>query len=244
MSLAKTLNGGKQSLKVHINDIRANPNNNYEINNDEVVSLALSIEKYGQLHNGVVYEDEGSEDGKKYTLISGEKRYRAITLLFSQGKHNGMMNVVVQAKPKNLIEMQDVINDANLQRKPDHKTLYKEIKAKEKYYQYLVDNGQRPELYKRDYIAQSLGISSRNVDNIIKEFEGEKNKRTGSTESKRKEYNKDFAKKLKNKYGFTTTVSQKAINFKFTNTDELNEFLNNFLGLNEKYDYSESKGDN
>lgn len=105
-----------------------------------------------------------------------------------------MMNVVVQAKPKNLIEMQDVINDANLQRKPDHKTLYKEIKAKEKYYQYLVDNGQRPELYKRDYIAQSLGISSRNVDNIIKEFEGEKNKRTGSTESKRKEYNKDFAK--------------------------------------------------
>ena len=43
MSLAKTLNGGKQSLKVHINDIRANPNNDYEINNDEVVSLALSI---------------------------------------------------------------------------------------------------------------------------------------------------------------------------------------------------------
>ena len=164
--------------------------------------------------------------------------------MFTQGKHNGMMNVVVQAKPKNLIEMQDVINDANLQRKPDHKTLYKEIKAKEKYYQYLVDNGKRPELYKRDYIAQSLGISSRNVDNIIKEFEGEKNKKTGSGESKRKEYNKDFAKKLKSKYGFTTTVSQKAINFKFANTDELNEFLNNFLGLKEKYDYSESKGDN
>ena len=65
MSLAKTLNGGKQSLKVHINDIRANPNNDYEINNDEVVSLALSIEKYGQLHNGVVYEDEGSEEEKR-----------------------------------------------------------------------------------------------------------------------------------------------------------------------------------
>lgn len=47
MSLAKTLNGGKQSLKVHINDIRANPNNDYEINNDEVVSLALSIENMG-----------------------------------------------------------------------------------------------------------------------------------------------------------------------------------------------------
>lgn len=49
---------------------------------------------------------------------------------------------------------------------------------------------------KEDYIAQSLGISSRNVDNIIKEFEGEKNKKTGS-ENQRKEYNKDFAKKLK-----------------------------------------------
>ena len=70
-------------------------------------------------------------------------------------------------------------------------------------------------------------------------------KRTkGQVQRNQKEYNKDFAKKLKNKYGFTTTVSQKAINFKFTNTDELNEFLNNFLGLNEKYDYSESKGDN
>ena len=49
MSLAKTLNGGKQSLKVHINDIRANPNNDYEINEDEVISLSLSIEKYGAI---------------------------------------------------------------------------------------------------------------------------------------------------------------------------------------------------
>ena len=77
------LNGGKQSLKVHIDDIRVNPNNDYEINEDEVISLSLSIEKYGQLHNGVVYEDEG-EDGKNYTLISGEKRYRAIKLLFQE----------------------------------------------------------------------------------------------------------------------------------------------------------------
>ena len=44
MSLAKTLNGGKQSLKIHIDDIRVNPNNDYEINEDEVISLSLSIE--------------------------------------------------------------------------------------------------------------------------------------------------------------------------------------------------------
>ena len=44
MSLAKTLNGGTQSLKVHIDDIRVNPNNDYEINEDEVISLSLSIE--------------------------------------------------------------------------------------------------------------------------------------------------------------------------------------------------------
>lgn len=235
MSLAKTLNKGKQKTRIHINDIRVNVKNDYEIDEDKVRALALSIATHGQLHNGVVYEESG-EDGKHYTILSGEQRYRAITLLYEAGEHDGMMDVVVQDKPENQYELRDVINDANLQRKPDHKTLYKEIKAKDEYYQYLVDIGKRPEVHRRDFIANSLGISSRNVANIINEFEGEGKKRATAS-SGRKDYNKEFAKKLSKNHGFLTSVSQKSITFKFTDTEELNEFFENCLGIKEKYDY-------
>lgn len=236
MSLAKTLNKGKQKTKIHIDNIRVNRKNDYEINEDEVRALALSIKKHGQLHNAVVYEEDG-DDGKHYTLLSGEKRYRAITLLYTNNEHDGKMDVLVQEKPENQYEMRDVINDANLQRKPDHATLYKEIKAKDEYYQYLVNKGERPGLHRRDYIANALGISSRNVDNIINEFEGNKKRTKAITSSGRKEYNKQFEKNLAKKHGFLTSVSQKSITFKFTGTEELNEFLSNCIGIEEQYNY-------
>lgn len=238
MSLLDTLNKGLPIRKVNIADIRVNEMNDYDIIDDKVKAIASSIEKYGQMEPGIVYEESGN-DGKKYTLISGEQRYRAISLLVDLGRHEGDMIVTVDVKPENKYEEQNKINDANIQRKKDHKTLYKEIKQKDEYYQHLIVIGQRPELHRRDYIANELGISSRSVANIINEFEGEKKKGRAKPSSGRQEYNKQFEKNLAKKHGFLTAVSQKSITFKFTDTDELNEFLTNCIGIEEKYNFED-----
>ncbi|MFR5682622.1 MAG: ParB N-terminal domain-containing protein [Clostridia bacterium] len=60
MSLAKTLNKGKQKTKIHINDIRENPDNYYDFKQEEISALAHSILEHGQIHNGLVYEETGS----------------------------------------------------------------------------------------------------------------------------------------------------------------------------------------
>lgn len=236
MSLSKNLNKGNAKKFISVTDIRPNPKNKYYIDNDEVRSVAESIVVHGQLEPGIVYE-EIIDDDKHYTLISGEKRFRAISLLLSEGRHDGMMDVIVQEKPKNDFEMNNIINDANLQRKKDHKTLYFEIKQKDEYYQYLIDSGKKPEQHRRDYIASSLGISSRTVANIIDEYEGDKKKKKKS--SGRREYNKEFESKLAKKHGFITSVGQKNITFKFKDTEEMNEFLTNCLGIKETYNYKE-----
>ena len=69
-----------------------------------------------------------------------------------------LMDSMTVTSENEIIE-QDKINAANLYRRPSHETLYKEIKQKESFYEYLVSQGQRPELNKRDYVGQALGIS-------------------------------------------------------------------------------------
>lgn len=234
-SLVGALNKGKVKANINISKIRPNPQNKYAIDGDEVRSIAESIYEHGQLEPGIVYAETSEYDDKDYTLISGEKRYSAITLLVNEGKHNGDMEVIINDKPENDIEMRELINDANLQRKKDHKTLYFEIKQKYEYYQYLKEKGRKPEMHKRDWTAKALGISSRQVDNIIKKFEGEKN--TGSNlASGRKDYNKNFAQKIKEKYNFDTKISQKSITFNCESTEELNDLLSHF-GIDMTYDY-------
>ena len=240
MSLAKTLNKGKQKTKIHINDIRENPDNYYDFKQEEIAALANSILEHGQIHNGLVYEETGS-DGKHYTLLSGAKRYRAISLLYNSNTedkivHDGYMDVLVQEKPKNKYVMKDVIGDANLQRRPTHETLYKEIKEKEEFYDYLVSIGKRPEQNKREYIGSALGITGRQVTNIKNKYEGKSEKTKNIEKSSRQEYNKKFAKEIKKKYQFNTTVTAKSITFKCDNTEELNEFLK-YVGINLKYDF-------
>lgn len=235
MSLVETLNKGTIKTSVNISEIRPNPQNKYNIDVDEVRSIAESIYAHGQLEPGIVYKETSDCDDKSYTLISGEKRFSAISLLVNEGRHNGSMEVVIINKPENEIEMQELINDANLQRKKDYHTLYFEIKQKYEYYQYLKNTGRKPEMHKRDWTAKALGISSRQVDNIIKKFEGEKNTSLPTTNG-RKDYNKDFAKKIKEKYHFNTKVSQKSITFNCVSTEELNELLSHF-GIDLTYDY-------
>lgn len=49
-----------------------------------VEDMAELIQKYGQDENGVVYMDESVGDGKKYTLLAGERRFKAIKLNYEK----------------------------------------------------------------------------------------------------------------------------------------------------------------
>lgn len=236
MGLAQILNKGTAKKNISVLAIRNNPENHYSIDNDEVKSIAESIAAHGQLEPGIVYEEDSDEDEKHYTLVSGEKRWRAVTLLLNEGRHSGNMEVVVIDKPENKMELLELINDANLQRKKDKKTLYYEIKQKYEYYSYLKENGRKPELHKRDWTAKALGISSRQVDLIIKEIEGGKPEKSDTEVSPQKKYNEEFSAKIAEKYQFKTKVTPKTITFKCDDTDELNELLAHF-GIDMVYDF-------
>lgn len=81
--LNEFMSGGEKKLKVHVSEIRRNERNFYAIvsENEEkdVENLATILRENGQDDNGVVYEDTSIDDGKKYTLLAGERRWKAIT---------------------------------------------------------------------------------------------------------------------------------------------------------------------
>lgn len=230
MSLAKTLSKGKEKTQIHISEIRENDKNDYLINEDEVKALALSIEMHGQLHNIVVYRENSDFDDKHYTLISGAKRFNAISLLYADGRHDGYIDAFIDEKSENEIVEQDKINAANLHRRPSHETLYKEIKQKEEFYEYLVLQKQRPELNKRDYVGAALGISGRQVTNIKNEFEkGKKTKKQDSYNN----YLKSCSKQIKETYHIDVKLSRRGILLPIQDTEEMNLLLSK-LGIGEQ----------
>ena len=89
-------------------------------------------------------------------------------------------------------------------------------------------------------IGSALGITGRQVTNIKNKYEGKSEKTKNIEKSSRQEYNKKFAKEIKKKYQFNTTVTAKSITFKCDNTEELNEFLK-YVGINLKYDFIEGE---
>lgn len=73
-------------VKVDISKIEVNPYNDYRASDTEegIVSLATDIENNGLLHNLVV----SKRNNGKYVIISGERRFRALSYLFEKEIEN------------------------------------------------------------------------------------------------------------------------------------------------------------
>lgn len=169
MSLADELSSSSVRRKiVNVLEVRANPLNFYPIDEVVVKSIAESILEFGQLENATVYEDD-LNDGCKYTLVGGETRWRAVCLNVEEELSNGEFHVVVIEKPANLDAEIELIREDNKQREKDKKTRTAEVKAVEKQYEYLRFQGQTPPGLKRDWIGRRIGISGRQVANLLKE---------------------------------------------------------------------------
>lgn len=69
-------------VRIEISKIELNPNNDYRVQDTEegIATLAADIENNGLLHNLVVSKRENG----KYVIISGERRFRALNLLFDR----------------------------------------------------------------------------------------------------------------------------------------------------------------
>ena len=167
MSLLSSMSSGrKRNVTINVEDVRPNERNCYTFEPEMISSLSLSIKKYGQLENATVYEDDTLNDGRKYTLIGGESRYRAIINLVELGEHDGSFNVTIVDKPGDNIDEIEMLLHDNLQRHKDMETIKIEIEMYEEIYQKLVNNGRRPTGEKREWIGSKIGVSGRQIDRI------------------------------------------------------------------------------
>lgn len=118
---------------ISVTDVRINELNFYPSTEEMVISLSEHIKNEGQLENATVYVEE-KDDGRVYTLIGGETRYRAICKLVEEGISNGDFKVEVIDKPRNIQEELSLITADNVQRKKTIDIRYYEILKLEEIY--------------------------------------------------------------------------------------------------------------
>ena len=217
--------------KIHISDIRENILNQYDLENIE--ELAELILEKGQRSNGTVYYDNEQQDGKHYTLIGGNRRYCAIKYLFEQKKHDGMMECKVCEKPKDELGEKEMLLVDNAQREKKLKDRIWEVQVGLEIYNRDKQAGIIPTGTKaRDYIGKKIGISGRQVQNILHEINKENEKKTGVKKAKNQSL-VAMAKQIEMICDCKINLTDKAVTFKCVNTDDLNRLLEE-LGIQDK----------
>ena len=153
---------------INLSDIRVNPNNIYEEQN--IKELADSIESFGQLENATLYEDLSIDDGKKYTLVGGHRRYLAISYLAERGLYEPVLKARLIEKPNvHQMEQMLIVTD-NQQRVKDKETKIREIYYANNYWNYLVSINQQPHGKKREWIAKKTGYGERVIQDILSDI--------------------------------------------------------------------------
>lgn len=223
----------KKKITVHVDEIRANPNNKYPM--DDVEELADQILQMGeQITPGEAYMAD-DDDGKRFTLTSGERRYRAISLLYKQKLHDGMMDLIIVDKPKDIWSECRRIRAANIHRADNPETQAMEIKQLLDEYDYLTSIDQKPKGLKRDWIAQELGVSGRTVDRRLKRINAEK-KENVKTSKKEDIFLKDVENHIQDRLQTKIKVTPNEIKIKFCSVEDLNRILEQLNLLQESLD--------
>lgn len=249
-SLINTMSGGNRFEKVHVDDIRPNPNNFYaHVSEDEtelVENMGKLLIEDGLDTNGLVYEDTSLDDGKKYTLLAGERRWKAIKLNMERGAGDGLFEVKIISKPTNHTEEMLRIIRNNAQRNKGKDIRSAEIKALENIWDELKEQGKKPVGKKRDWIAMNVGLSPRRVQEYLTGEESESKKEEGgststSTEvepenyvqSSQLEWYKTLSENMTEAMGYKVKISKKGvISFDTMNGDNMESVLN-ALGFDE-----------
>lgn len=148
-------------LQIPLDQIVPNQRNEYGIR--DIEELAESIEEVGLLHNLVVRERAGG----KYELISGERRFRALKLLHSNGyKEWETVPCKIESEAGDaMAELQLLIANIQTRDLTDYEKVYQAQRAKE----LLLDmkkSGYRFKGRTRENIALLLGVSTAQIGRI------------------------------------------------------------------------------
>ena len=100
----------KQITMIDFNLLKPNAQNFYSMDSDRIELLAEDIERQGLKQNLVVTKK--GADGF-YTIISGHRRYAAITLLRNKGREFSLMPCLIEGeKPDDELEYDLIMGNA------------------------------------------------------------------------------------------------------------------------------------
>ncbi len=230
MGLINLMSDGQSYRKIHVDEIRVNRFNFYHDEEDEdyyVESMAKILKKDGMDANGVVYAEK-LDDGKSYTLLAGERRFKATKKNFDDGTGDGLFYAKVIKKPENETDEILRIISANNQRNKSKELRKKEVAALQRCWDTLVAEGKKPEGRKRDWMAEKIGLSPRMIQNYLKEeteqtVKEEKAKVPAEIEMKSKF--KDISKRAKELYNVRINITKDSIKLPYDDIEELRELL-------------------
>ncbi|WP_217948558.1 MULTISPECIES: ParB N-terminal domain-containing protein [Erysipelotrichaceae] len=209
-SLLDLMSGGVKFEKVSVTDIRPNPRNFYGESEEEeayVEAMAQLIQENGQESNGVVYEQSG-EDGKHYTLLSGERRLKAITKNYEEGKGDGLMDVKVVPQPQDDADEYLRLIRNNAQRNKSKQIREKEVEIALGIYNQLAEQGQRPAGKKREWIGAQVGLSPRQVQSYLKALESAQEEQDQSQDEDIVQESKRLTEHLTDLTGHKTKITK------------------------------------
>ena len=190
--------GKTKQLLIEVEDIRFNSDNDFSKHEDELEQVADMKElilEFGQIEAGIVYEDKTIKDGKKYTLVSGERRVKAITELYEEGLGDGIFWANVIEKPSDELSEQELLFQANAKR--DFTTEQKKHLVKKLRSMYLTkkERGRKPKETMREYIGKLLGMAERTVGEYIKKIKEEESETNTLTDIELDEENDELVAK-------------------------------------------------
>lgn len=153
---------------ISVNSIRSNAKNFYAKgpDEDELVDQMVDLLKSGQAANILVYEDLEPDDGKRFTLISGERRYKAMLKMVNAGESDGMISAKVVSKPESDEEEMIQLISGNAQRAKSSDVRKQEIRELKSIWD---ERKKRKETSGRfvEWAAALVGMSARSVTNYL-----------------------------------------------------------------------------
>ncbi len=203
---------------ISVSKIRVNPVNFYAENADEEIyvdQMADLIEEWGQDVNAVVYLDDSQDDGKTYTLLSGERRFKAISKLFDQNQGDGMIHVKIVDKPESMdSEMLQIITK-NANRNKSKEVREHEVQILSEIWQHMVDENRAPKGRFVEWAATQIGVSPRTVTNYLKSSktkQSESHEDSLSSEEKEEEIQvedlKEYEELLQERFNHPVKISK------------------------------------
>lgn len=238
MGLMSVMSNGQSYRKIHVDEIRINKNNFYHEDEDEdyyVESMSELLKSDGMDANGVVYEDDSIDDEKVYTLLSGERRYKATKKNYDDGIGDGLFFAKIVKKPENETEEMLRIISANNHRNKSKELRKKEVNALQMCWDELIARGEKPKGRKREWMAEKIGVSPRMIQNYLKDdektIEDEKKEEESTDDPRDEEYDelknkfKRLSKRAKEVYGTNVKITKKSINVAYEDISELKHVL-------------------